>query len=484
MISIPFNFIAFTVLLMFLPSCTNNLKVDQLNKETSEPVEGVLYYLPQKEFEIELIRQIKTCDIKNEIEIIHSVNILDKNLVDFLEAYVIKYRELDSKTKKIDFEVNLHPNGIIKSVNLAATDQTREILSNTLTGAIKIARTALLPGSGLLAGKREPEELCSNNVKVALNKLSRLNQTKEKKVKKLEKQMEEIEKLSEGQKGPTEVAIKRLQTDLEEIFKQITQVSKVITSKQIYTFRPSRDLPHITLSPNKSLIDNWFNHQGLKDFCQEKPNSCISTQFIDGTSFNLPDAIFAFAEIYMPNLPLLISSTPIELGNPQVSKDDIQATNQKVSHPNITTGLIYRQPTEAILMICSKIRCISEDKNFQVESSFRLFEKKFNIPQLGIKMHLPLVNKVFEDKTLKAEFSLDGGLIMFKYTSNASAVETSAAFKDSTESAIKLAEEKRKSNEDSINQEIKQVETQRRKIEEQIMFIQKERELKNLLQAK
>lgn len=195
---VSFFLLKFSLPFILLSGCTNYLKVDPIVRETSEPTEGVLYYLPKKEFEIELTRQIKTCG-REEIEIIQTSLVTDKNLTDFSEAYLVKYRELDSKTKKIDLALELYSNGTLKSMNGIMTDKSGEIIENSVSGAIRIARTALLPASAVLSAGDSLEELCEMQVRSALARLKTLNEQKKDKEKELADKKKEIENLPANQ---------------------------------------------------------------------------------------------------------------------------------------------------------------------------------------------------------------------------------------------------------------------------------------------
>lgn len=261
-----------------------------------------------------------------------------------------------------------------------------------------------------------------------------------------------------------------MEESLRTIQEDMTNDLKLTIKKQVYTFRPNRNLLKKRLDPNPNMINEWFNIEKLNDLCTKEPDSCYVAQKEDGNTFNVPLSTIAFIEVYMPSPPPILAT---------------QTSQGSFKHPKnqaIKDWLIYRQPVEGLIMICSLKSCLSKTGEILAERSIRVFEKKYLLPQLGVKLYLPLINGAFEDKTLKAEFSEEGALTKFIYTTNASGVEASAAFKNSVESAAKMAEEKRKASEDAVNQETKRLESERKKIEEQILLIQKQRELQNIMQ--
>lgn len=368
-----------------------------------EPPEGAIYYLPKTEISVTVSHVLKKCPYvvqikKDEFELHFEVDtkasIAVKPIADIESAYLISYRELESISKEFTFDLQYHPNGMIKSVNTTSDDKSADMALSLAKAAGTVALIHGLGPAGLIAAipmvsgdaahKSSPPIfsvpifLCVPNVKSALNNKDEKLAAVKNATKKLKAKIKEIQGLRKSIAEATENAaqladlklalaqLSKIQAEFEQASNEYDDLMKLLTIKQTYKFSSTQTE---SLVPEKGVA--------IKDQLLPK--------WVGGSSDVLNAAIEQLTlKFTIPSLP---ASTNISKGD----------------------GIVYRQGALVDIKLCRSDSC---DKNKYVATE-RLF-----LSDAGPMAVLPFVNEVFQENQFSATFLENGMLQSVKYSSN------------------------------------------------------------------
>jgi hypothetical protein len=414
--------------ILFLSGCTTTLEVYDLSRIEEEPKPfGVLYNLPETEFQVEVVRTLVECNLKKtysqpiklDVKWQSSVSVKIEYPSDPKEAYLISYLSLNKVFKKSSLSITQHSNGMLKSINADIEDRTAAVSANIIKGAINVAKLVLgVPSMPFNKTESLPttSQGCNQNVRTALSVL---------KTKKNERRIKF---------GELEVSIpndeKRIKSEIAAIEKVMKKEMSKLTYKQMYFLSPIECKGNICISPkfmelplnytsdnskyvsslvaNEGMYSKWFNEEGAKIIKSSQGNSGFDG-FDIKAYLRIPDKFSG-------------------------SMESIDTSKNQ---------LIYRKPVNGLLTLCHQ-KCFSGES--LVPSSKQIYSEYHKIPEAGNKLALPFESGVFGHNTFKASFGISGDLLSFDYTTEAQAEAASAAFADTTQQVSGLISSLRSSN--------------------------------------
>lgn len=103
-------------------------------------------------------------------------------------------------------------------------------------------------------------------------------------------------------------------------------------------------------------------------------------------------------------------------------------------------GVIYREPVEALLLVCIKSPCLD---GAAPPADSVLAAEVVGVPQFGTLAMLPLVNEAFQRNVLTVSFTEKGSASSVRYESNARAAAASLAIADAAKQVSDFAQARR-----------------------------------------
>ena len=178
----------------------------------------------------------------------------------------------------------------------------------------------------------------------------------------------------------------------------------------------------------------------------------------------------------IPNEPLSIKAAVNPVHTPSSVKGDSHEIVIRDSSHNPGNHLIYRAPVPANLVLChdgcpAVLNC--DDRN---EDSGTVACKEVQLPQVGLHLALPLVNKGMRKTNLIAEFEESGELRTFRFVSKSQAGELMQALSESARTASEIVEA-------SKGRHLKELQAETELLKARADFIKAERELQALEEA-
>lgn len=190
-------------LLLMLPAslsgCTTRVVTRPLTLDRAAPVEGWDYSLPFAQYDVSIVRALKSCKIgptgELELELDTTVKATVRYERDPAYTFTIDYRSLSSPTKVSDFQIEKHPNAMLKRIGVSADDRTGPIIVNTFTTIANLAATASMLVGGAPPGQRA-DAACKDAIAAALERLPALRSEMQSAQARLERATAELEGLT------------------------------------------------------------------------------------------------------------------------------------------------------------------------------------------------------------------------------------------------------------------------------------------------
>lgn len=430
-----------------------------------------------------LIEKIDSLNLKPElvIETEVSAKIDARSTQDLSQAYSIDYALMSSGLKATDYAVKTYPSGIIKSVNVAIDDQSGAAISNIIIGATKLA--AATGGFPLTAGianagrgdfqsfsdwqrdQKRSSPGCKPDIRWKLYQRDTLKAESESNAEALVARKKEVDRLEEVQisaiaihnkaaaalkeldandpsrataealasKADADVKLATKKTQEEKVkLTTLTQASsktetrfnsirKSLTLMSSSTFRPTASQLREKLPGEVEALRSWLSTDSLKD-CDSNLK-CATDHLLP-----IINSLEVNAEVYAPSIP---SKVTTKINNKNKKEETIEAT-----------GIYYRQPIKATLLVCKSQSCTLSGSVTATPENI-LVSELVDIPQLGALAVLPLKNWPFQNNTIQASFTEDGALTEVAYKSNAAAAKAAEVFESSADSISAFREAKR-----------------------------------------
>jgi len=171
--------VAVTVLsILALSGCSNRLAVTKVEPEKVN--DGPVYHLPKVRYDITVSYTLKSCNPTPQFDV--TAKAAEVYIPDPVHWYQVDYESLRSGTKTTNLEIDLYPNGTLKTINASAEDKTAKIAVAIGKAMAQLALPGIGP-SGLL------ETECKPAVTAAITKVMETTKT--------------ITEIEEGTRGAT-----------------------------------------------------------------------------------------------------------------------------------------------------------------------------------------------------------------------------------------------------------------------------------------
>lgn len=413
--------------IVLVSGCTA-LESHRVNPSSDTMYQGIVYHLPQAQFEIALTRELTSCDPDTMTEnVFHpvvetSVEVKDSYVADPGQQYVIDYSELNGPTKVTELTVDRYPNGTLKSINGNIDDRTQQITGNFLRGAVSVAKmVAFGPKVGVVVpytGSLGQIKSCTKAATDALHKKA----IAERELARLAKELIPLDEqiaTRENAIAKGDRTAKRQTPSLELLFSKRAQILKrvserkdevakakeVLVDKEVLHWpRRGADFGPCSVYPSKKLVNRWFVSGSIAFILSTDTKICELASEARGGSEPLDDLMVSLRLDAMTAAP----------------------TNEGTNHGETIDGIVYRQPGDGRLTICRGNEC---------QPNTRLFSQAYRIPQLGVLARLSLRNRIFDKNNISATFEDSGALKTLTFGSEASAERASAVLAEMAETA-------------------------------------------------
>lgn len=148
---------ALAAALLACGGCTSIKTLPDVTRvDRGRAMEGIPYILPMRQYAIKVERTLKTCPNpepgkdKDEAELKFDIKVTAEPKLVPGERYVVDYRALGSLVKTSDFAIENHAAGTLKTVNIAAEDQSADIVKDVVSTGLSVATTGFgIPKSAL-----------------------------------------------------------------------------------------------------------------------------------------------------------------------------------------------------------------------------------------------------------------------------------------------------------------------------------------------
>lgn len=410
--------------------------------------DGLLYYLPAKQFTITVPFELENClvDSDGTPALLYTItpSVTETLVGDVTQAHVIRYAELAGKTKVTGFKIDLFDNGTLKSLNAQVEDRTSQIIASTVDAAASLAR-------GIALGKFYSSEakgvtqdqVCSKRILELLADRDGAKQRIDN-----EKQTDKERKAKAAQVAEAAQAFAEAKVNFAD-------VQKTGTAKEKADARKARAVAEEHLNYLKQELADLGTSRLDKNVADLAAARAALTEKVtvvwqpSGTQLaatvRYPDASWEklltdagkvkLKEKVKPEVK--VGATAAEAGlNPlnQIAAKVVLLSSAGrpaqvgalATADNKAEGVVYRQPVSAQMLICAG------DCVHGANVSNPVLSQTFLVPQLGALGSLPLKNEVFDKNSLVLSQLADGTLVSLNFNSEAGLEKAAQAAKDAS----------------------------------------------------
>ena len=422
-------------LMATISACTS-LNVHKLTDSSPyEAREGIAYYLPLKQLQIDLQFRLNGCRSaagRAQLSYSTAAKVAESQIPDHSERYTIAYRELAAITKTTDLSVVVSEQGLLVSVNATVTDQTGPILANLASAGFAIARGTALKAIGVLGIEVVPAAdpcLGFKSKLDAVETLATVLKAAEIKDEERTSASEDRDKAASGLKL-AEIKLKE-STDAKDpagiadgkIDVAKKQASFAVMQAKLTALGPLQtklaanalERAQTAITVNRKILWTPVFESGSAITSQK---IFATTEAFQALGFELADANLAAKQFQAE-----IALEPV--GKPAVLKDVLLPPK---------AGIVYRQPAHMLLKVCPGTCDLTS--NGQALAPGVVLGDQFAyaavhaFPQFGAKASLPLSNGLFEDNGLKITFGESGQPKTVSFNSKSAAERASASAKE------------------------------------------------------
>ena len=416
---------ALTTIALLSSGCTTRLEATRLGPDhpPGNPVNGIIYYLPQGVIDVVITRTLQACDgrkmafnVSAESSVAHEP--------DFSHPLLIDYEDLNNWMKKTTLKVGLYDDGTLKSLDGDLADRSAQAAGNVgkaVVNVAKIALEAIAPGG---PAEKPTEQICNCET---LTKLQARKETKAK-----------IEALTADLVTSPDDKRKAIETKIDDAKRYLAILNNFLTtsdtySKMLPSFSKDGDIWEKQLDPTEDVAMRWLQPR------TDAPKKC--PQIKQPVSFS--GKYFAAASMQMQEmLQVTMKSSPsVQMKKPDAAKND-DGKSQEAARTTAKGPVFYRQPGP---MQLSFIRYIPENPENPISDWNRkpvtFGETVHLIPQLSIEAQLPLVNRWLDSNVIKATFQPSGGLSSFEYVTEAQLEAATSILATATDSGLQITQE-------------------------------------------
>ncbi|MBY5921099.1 hypothetical protein [Ferrimonas balearica] len=437
------RFVPLLALIIGVSGCATELKVN-----SPQQGDGVAYALPKTEFTIEHTAQLKSCS-SSRIEVDHKLALNEAYRMDPTTWYTIDFYDLKQFAVDSKFNLELYPNGTLKSINAQGEDQSADMAINLATAIANVAATGVagfpvptksaelsfteqpFGASILLAGGGV--EICNASTRALLKERTDARG----KVKQAESQIkaktDEIKVC--GDLAPdkakscilaAQAAVGALEKVKSTALKRINELDLALTIGVRHSVSPAAlggEESVVSLYPQARAL--WLEADTASADVREKMTFYYAFRGLSGDAEAPPKCDY--------------------------------------SNGSVCQGIVYRLPAPAVFQLWSDPK--------QSDGANLLIDKEVMVPQRGQFEYVSLDRNAFEGSVLKLTFSPSGLLTSFTYDSTESdATDPSKALVEITQLGLEYEQARRQANDQAVLDNL----------DHEIQRLQKEKELKAL----
>jgi hypothetical protein len=355
-----------------------------------------------------------------------SATVETRTLPDNEQAYLIDYEILASWMKQTNVSIDLYDNGTLKAINASLADKSSEVILNVVKSGVAIAKMVMGgPSATDATSLQTVYSPCQNQISQALLDLPWLNKQIAALTRQRDAYMQMLKTVTFVTDSTTRQVLQEFLKDTESTQKAIEilsarqkQIIKRLTVVERVRFVPMAGKSSQPFPLPKQISEDWFN----PDHLNTVDNKNLFTAVVTAQVIVAPPA------------------------GSDKSKE-------------CQTGIVYRNPAQAILSICPGKSCIN-DKGNPTPGVEELYRARTVIPQMGKIARLPLKNTMFQSKTLMAAFSQDGVLTKLTFSNEAAAEKASATLAQALPSISKLMEDQKTAATQNITHETEKIQAE------------------------
>lgn len=469
-----------------LSACTTVLKTENVSVG-GPPGYGILYNLPRAAFDVEAKFLITGCERKlgniSELSFeLTNATVQHKLVGDPTETYRLRYDKLNSPLKITSASVVMHPNGMIKSINVEQDDRTAQVMASLAATAINLYKASTV-GIGVASGVQKADERCDAVVANRLDdrrkmteSLAGLRQADALLTADIAAADElaasvvlATAKLAEVKKGgnPGDTAKAQAEFDLLSAQWKVANAKLTGRSKAAPAVQAKLDKITSELTATARLL-NWAPAVGqlcknvqtkqvdfLGQLAQSQAEK-LTAPPLPLATFDAEVCVTGAAEARTSAAGGKVSPTPGQNGEPPDSE-------------KVFEGVVYRLPAMAAVTVAAGGVTLTGATSVP-------------IPQLGARAMLWLENQPFDQNAIQAAFNEDGSLGSMTFKALASRAERgAAALADTSKSLIDLmqlrADAAKAKSAAASDEEKKEHQRQLDALDRQIAVLNKQRDL-------
>ncbi|MEM7675789.1 MAG: hypothetical protein AAF449_07270, partial [Myxococcota bacterium] len=301
-----------------------------------------------------------------------------RSLPDVTRPFFIDYAKLGTSSAESNLTVNFYEGGIIKSINADVKDQSRAIVDNLLSAVVDISKVV---SSRNIQSSSDSKPPCTPEVQDHLVAHKAAQEQVNDMKRKIDRMM--------AQTSPDASAVAALQRDMQAAVRRRDINAAELTVRQSFFWKP---------------VD--FGDEAEQVFELKLPVHKLGRFFASE---------FTTAKGADGGLVMDAMSQSIELRAVLRNLGGLKAASVGA---NPGHHFIYRNPGWAEFTVSRKAAV-----------SPVLLQEQLELPQAGVFVALPLINKAFDSQTLSATFRPSGAPEVINYVSAARLVEISGAVK-------------------------------------------------------
>lgn len=379
---------------------------DNVKQDLSSEAAAISYTLPETKVKIDAVLTLASCDriaAKADITVIPLAVPNDPN--ELLE-FTVSGSRMQSFWQKRDLNIDLYPNGTIKTVNAASSDKTASIIA----GVIKLAASVALMNKNFVKGDqyqcKESTGKAFREYKALKGKIAEYR--KEFDTSSNPKQLsEKIEALAQE--------IARLETGELQI-----KVSKTIEVKRTNSKTGDHYLDGGIIEFDLAKFDKWIEEKSDSTVIAAVNNKAAHPQTIAYKPFSLA---WCAAPLNAPEGNKCMKGSPDDWDKlptqalPTVAckteKEVKTETGTDTVTENCPTTLVFREPVKARIIVTALSDYYGSDSDKQLVNGV------IDVAQWGTLQYLDLTAGFAEDKSISLSLDEFGRKTKFGWSSNA-----------------------------------------------------------------
>lgn len=394
-----------------ISGCSSTLKVSALDTKNPSAQSAIKYALPLTQFEITVVRRVTECKganigggVPGDLTIANEVSVERKLTNDPKGYFLVDPRSHSTYFNQAGFAIEFHSGTkFIKTVNASSTDQLGPTLVTVIKAVAGLGAIASGAGAGPNAPPPPPLKCTLSTAQKVKDASDQLNVVRAK-TNELKQKTLEVKQLKERQAKLLPSKDPILDANLVRALGVQDALITTLKAEAAKLEVLSKDITH-----KKKLV--WPTHGD--EFLRVDQND-------DEVPIKLPPAVLqtwsnvaAVTPGIERRLNIYVRLVPAQGAYSRTVAQPIQTAEDTRSK---TMGIYYREPAPG--------RLILETRPQVGGAAEEIFNKPFEISQLGFVDSLPVTAEPFESIEFSAEFSKDGRLLKAGYKDTAAAISS------------------------------------------------------------